>query len=455
VVGYCRVSTDEQGKNGFSLEDQGEFIRLFAEENDLILVDEYVDEGISATLEIDKRKALAQLVEDSKKGEWDIVIVKCLDRFFRNVGEYYAAQKQFQKAGVTWLSIEEPDLDPQDVDAAFKINIYLSMAEYEAQKTSKRIRFNNQMRIRNKQVTQGSKGFLFPWKVEGEKKNKHLVRDMEQADRLFDILDHFEMFQSKGATLRYHNAKYDTISYETLSRLLEDTLLYGEYKGVQDYVEASITKERFDHIQALIKRNTRQHSEPAEVFLFSGMLRCRCCGWIMAGNKTRGGGKQYVYAYRCNKYRKHGDCLNSHALNEKKIEKQLLDNLEQYVENEFVKVQSISEKKKPEVDNTAKIEAIKNEMERLNKMFRKGNIEEDEYDKEFAILKKNKKKLEAAMEKEPERDLSALKELVESDWRTIYEALDKPHRKAFWRNIIKEFTVDEDKLVVPESIIFF
>lgn len=455
IAKYARVSSDEQVKNGYSAQDQLDFIEMFAQENDLIVAEEYVDEGISATLEIDKRKALAQLIEDAKAGKFDIVVIKCLDRFFRNVGEYYAAQKQLKKAGVTWLSIEEPDLDPEDVDAVFKINIYLSMAEFEARKTSTRIRFNNQMRIKNKQVIQGSKGFLFPWKVEGEKKNKHLVRDMDQADRLYDILEHFEMFQSKSATLRHHNAKYDKISYETLSRLLEDTLLYGEYKGVKDYVEASITKERFEHIQELIKRNTRQHIESEEVFLFSGMLRCRCCGWIMAGNKTRGNGKQYIYAYRCNNYRKNKACPNNHALNEKKIEKQLLDNLEQYVENEFVKVQTISEKKKPEIDNTAKIENIKKEMDRLNKLFRKGNIEEDEYDKEFATLKKEQKQLEAAMEQEPERDLEALKQLIESDWRTIYEALDKPHRKAFWRKIIKEFVVDEDKQIVPESIIFF
>ncbi len=455
IAKYARVSSDEQVKNGYSAQDQLDFIEMFAKENDLIVAEEYVDEGISATLEIDKRKALAQLIEDAKAGKFDIVVIKCLDRFFRNVGEYYAAQKQLKKAGVTWLSIEEPDLDPEDVDAVFKINIYLSMAEFEARKTSTRIRFNNQMRIKNKQVIQGSKGFLFPWKVEGEKKNKHLVRDMDQADRLYDILEHFEMFQSKSATLRHHNAKYDKISYETLSKLLEDTLLYGEYKGVKDYVEASITKERFEHIQELIERNTRQHAESEEVFLFSGMLRCRCCGWIMAGNKTRGGGKQYFYVYRCNKYRKNKSCPNTQVMNEKKIEKQLLDNLEQYVENEFVKVQTISEKKRPEIDNTAKIETIKKEMERLNKMFRKGNIEEDEYDEEFAKLKKEQRQLEAVMKQEPERDLSALKELVESDWRTIYEALDKPHRKAFWRKIIKEFTVDEDKQIVPESIIFF
>ena len=148
---YARCSSDEQKKNGYTVTDQIEFGRLFCKENDIILVGEYVDEGISATLEIKKRKDLANLINDAESGGADIVIFKCIDRFFRNTEEYYTAQKQLRKSGVTWASIEEPDLDPNDADAAFKINIYLTMAEYEARKTSKRIRFNNKIRIKNKQ----------------------------------------------------------------------------------------------------------------------------------------------------------------------------------------------------------------------------------------------------------------------------------------------------------------
>lgn len=455
IAKYGRCSTDEQGKNGYTIQDQLDFIDMFANENDLIVVDEYIDEGISATLEIVKRKALAQMIKDAKAGKFDVVVIKCLDRFFRNVGEYYAAQKQLQKAGVTWLSIEEPDLDPDDVDAAFKINIYLSMSEYEARKASKRVRFTNQMRIKNKQVITGNHNFLFPWKVVGEKKNRRLERDMDQAERLFDILDHFEKFNSKSATLRYHNEKYDKIPYQTLSNLLTDTLLYGEYKGVPDYVEPSITKERFDHIQALLKRNTKQASEPSDVFLFSGMIRCRCCGWAMSGNRYHGGGKNPVFSYRCNNYRRNKVCTNIHALNEKKIEKQLLDNLEQYVAAEIARVKAISEKKQPEIDNTKKIEALKKEKIRLNNMYRKGNIEEDEYDRDMAIIKRDMQKLEAAMEKPVERDLTELTQLVETDFRSIYSALDKPHKKAFWRKIIDGFTTDKDKNIIPESIVFF
>ena len=456
AVLYARCSSDEQKKNGYTVSDQLEFGRHFCRENDIILVREYVDEGISATLEIKKRKDLANLIKDAKSESdgYDIVIFKCIDRFFRNTEEYYAAQKELRKYGVTWASIEEPDLDPYDADAAFKINIYLAMAEYEARKTSKRIRFNNKMRIKNKQVVAGSQCFLFPWKVAGDKRNRHLERDMDQAERLYDTLDYFEMHQSKSATLLYHNSKYDPITYQTLTNLLTDTLLYGEYKGVQDYVSPWITKQRFDNIAAILKRNARKSPTPDREFLFSGLIKCHCCGWNLAGNYYHSGRKTPNFSYRCNNYRLNKACENRASLGEKKIEEQLLENLDQYVANEIARVKSINEKQNPAVDNTQKIAALKKEMNRLTIAFRKGRIEEDEYDRDYDALEKDLKVLEA-VEKPEERDMEKLQELVESDYRTIYNALDKPHKKAFWRNIIKEFAVGEDRNIIPESIIFF
>ena len=310
------------------------------------------------------------------------------------------------------------------------------------------------MRVKNKQVVTGNQCFLFPWKVVGEKKNRHLEKDMEQAKRVYDILDHFEMHQSKSATLEYHNSKYEPISYQTLSNLLTDTLLYGEYKGVPDYVLPWITKARFDNIQSILQRNSRNHNAPERVFLFSGMIKCRCCGRNLTGNYSNGTRPTPTFHYRCNQHRLNKKCENNVALNEKKIEAQLLDNLDQYIKNEIVRVKTIKEKKSPVIDHTKKIAELKKEIQRLNTMYRKGRIEDEEYDRDYAELEKELKKLES-VEAPEEKDLTALAKLLESDYRTMYKALDKPHQKAFWRKIIQEFTVDETKTIRPESIIFF
>lgn len=454
IAKYARCSSDEQKKNGYTIGDQLDLVDEFAADNELVSVGEYVDEGISATLEISKRKDLARLIEDAKAGKFDIVVFKCIDRFFRNVGEYYECQKQLRAAGVTWISIEESDLDPEDPDAAFKINIYLTMAEYEAKKTSKRIKFNNKMRIKNKQVVTGTQCFLFPWKVVGEKRNRYLVKDKEHEEMTYDILEFFEAHQSKGATLGYVNIKYGKkMTMTTLDRFLTDTLLYGEYKGVADYVEPYITKERFDRIQDILKRNTRVPSTTGRVFLFSGMVKCPCCENNLSGNFSKANGKYDVYSYRCNAFRQRRICSFNKCISERKIEKQLLDNLEQYITNEVIRVETIEEVQ-PKNKNALKAEKLKAEMERLNMMFRKGRIEEEEYDTEYFKLEKKLKEIDVT-EEPPKRDLDAIKGILETDYRGIYAKLSKENKKVFWRSFIKEFTVDEHKKIIPESIIFF
>lgn len=454
IAKYARCSSDEQKKNGYTISDQLSLVDEFAAEYELVSVGEYVDEGVSATLEISKRKALAQMIEDAIAGKFDIIVIKCIDRFFRSVEEYYAAQKQLRKAGVTWISIEEPDLDPDNDDAAFKINIYLTMAEYEAKKTSKRIRFNNKMRIKNKQVITGARNFLFPWTVTGEKRNRHLIKNKENEEMTLDVLDFFEKHQSKSATLGYINIKYGMkLTMSTLNALLTDTLLYGEYKGVPEYVEPYITKERFDRIQDILKRNARITASPNRVFLFSGLLKCPCCGNNMTGNYHLGAGKYHMYNYRCNAATVRKVCTFTGTISEKKLERQLLDNLGEYIGNEIIRIESIEENQ-PKNRNVEKVAKLKAELDRLNMMFRKGRIEEEEYDTEYMKLEKQIQKLDVE-EVPPQKDLDALRGILESDYKTIYSHLTKENKKAFWRNTIKEFAINENKKIVPESIIFF
>ncbi len=455
AVEYGRCSSDEQKKNGYTISDQIDLMDSFCEEYKLAVVERYIDEGISATLEISKRKDLARLIEDAKQGKFDIVVFKCIDRFFRNVGEYYICQRQLEKAGVTWISIEESDLDPEDPDAGFKINIYLTMAEYEAKKTSKRIVFNNKNRIKNKQVVTGSQCFHFPWHVVGEPKNKHLEQNEEKAHILHDLLDYYEMHQSKASTVGYINRKHNmSMDIKALTNLLNNTLLYGEYKGVQDYVEPYISKERFDKLQEIAKRNVRKSFTPSHIYLFSSMIRCPLCGRKLIGNTSKATSGKSYYVYRCNKFRFSKTCTFKCSLSEIKIEKQLLDNLEMYVANSMARVSTVSDKTPPNKKDI-EIKEIKEEMDRLNIMFRKRRITEEEYDTDFFALEKKLEKLDVEIEEPREIDTDSLKELLESNYREIYNNLDKEHKRAFWHGLIKEFVVDEDRKIIPESIIFF
>ena len=73
IAKYVRCSSDEQKKNGYTITDQLSLLDEFAKDYQLVSVGEYVDEGVSATLEISKRKDLSRMIDDAKKGNCCVV----------------------------------------------------------------------------------------------------------------------------------------------------------------------------------------------------------------------------------------------------------------------------------------------------------------------------------------------------------------------------------------------
>jgi site-specific DNA recombinase len=83
VVGYVRVSTEEQSKEGVSVDSQIAKIKAYCLLYELTLVDVVVDAGISAkTL---KRPGLTPVLAMLKAKKVDGVVVTKLDRLSRAV----------------------------------------------------------------------------------------------------------------------------------------------------------------------------------------------------------------------------------------------------------------------------------------------------------------------------------------------------------------------------------
>ena len=62
---YCRVSTEEQATEGFSIHAQKDKLTKYAESNDWDIVDYYVDDGISGK-NLTDRKEVSRLIKDSE-----------------------------------------------------------------------------------------------------------------------------------------------------------------------------------------------------------------------------------------------------------------------------------------------------------------------------------------------------------------------------------------------------
>lgn len=103
AVIYARYSSDRQTEQ--SIEGQVRVCNDYAERNDILIVNQYVDRATTGTN--DNRDAFQQMMKDSDKKAWDFVLVYKLDRFSRNKFEMAMHRKHLKDNGIKILSAME------------------------------------------------------------------------------------------------------------------------------------------------------------------------------------------------------------------------------------------------------------------------------------------------------------------------------------------------------------
>ena len=103
AVIYARYSSNSQTEQ--SIEGQLRVCQQFAQTNDLLIVDTYIDRAMTGTN--DNRVAFQKMLADSKKRQFDFVIVYKLDRFARNKFEAVNNRQKLKENGVRLLSAME------------------------------------------------------------------------------------------------------------------------------------------------------------------------------------------------------------------------------------------------------------------------------------------------------------------------------------------------------------
>lgn len=464
VACYVRVSHQEQVLHGISLDAQKQKLTEYAQKHNLKIVEWYVDEGVSGRKLIKNRPELQRMIKDAHARKFDRILFIKLDRFFRSVAEYHECMKYIDP--VIWTATEEK-YDLSTANGRAFVNMKLTIAELEADQTGERIKIVNDYKVKTGQALVGAHCQGFGYTVQKIDGIKRVVKDPETAPIVEDFINYFLTYQAQRPAYIYVKEKYNLdVQYNNLRNILYDTKLYGSYRGNDDYIaEPYVDKKTFDKIQELIKANIKQTSAN-RIYLFTGLVKCPLCNSKLSGKYLGGtiknkkpSGKIYEYSrdyyyYRCNKYFASDICTFKPQINEAKIEKALLDNFDQYV-NEYITTVNVSDNR-ADSDNeavNANIKAIKSEMKNLTTVFRKGRITEAEYDKEYDELENQLKALEIKLEPLMERDLTIYEELLKSDWKELYNALTRENKRAFWRKYIKQIVVDKNGKVV--SLIFF
>ena len=143
---YCRVSTEEQATEGFSIHAQKDKLTKYAESNDWDIVDYYVDDGISGK-NLTERPEVSRLIEDVKKGRIKNVLIYKLDRLTRSVKDLIYLIELFDKNNCTFNSQTEK-IDTSNAVGRMFVKIIGIFAEFERENLAERVTFGYEQKTK-------------------------------------------------------------------------------------------------------------------------------------------------------------------------------------------------------------------------------------------------------------------------------------------------------------------
>lgn len=444
VAAYVRVSTQEQKLHGLSLDAQKMKLEKYAEEHNMRIVEWYMDEGVSARKLIRKRPELQRMIQDAEKGKFDRIIFIKLDRFFRSVAEYHECMKRISP--VVWTTTEEK-YDLSTAQGRMLVNMKLTIAEMEADMAGERVTLVNEYKESTGQPLSGSMPFGFKIVADENTHRKKIVRDPDDEEILRDLIKHYMTHQSKKRTIVYAKTVHHVaISFDSLTRLLNNPMLKGAYRDNPNYCEAYMSAEEFDRLQEILTRNVKDNTAENRAYIFSGLIKCPECGCSLKGNiqtHTKPNGKVYRYKrYRCGKKKKDDACVYGMTISENVFERVMLENIEQYMMDAKIRAAHVTDSEAVKIPQHD-IEEIHDQIDRLNYSWKTGKIRKvEQYEKDYNELME---KLEAAEAERGEvvvKDFSHIEAVLQDGWKNIYNKLDDAHKRAFWRSFIKSIEID-------------
>jgi DNA invertase Pin-like site-specific DNA recombinase len=150
VIGYIRVSTEEQATSGLSLDAQRDKLTAYAKLYDLELIAIVDDAGQSAKSL--HRPGLQMALDRIRRGEAAGLLIAKLDRLTRSVADWQTLIDEFfgEKPGKQLFSVAD-SIDTRTAAGRLVLNVLLSVAQWERETIAERTRDALQHKIKTGQ----------------------------------------------------------------------------------------------------------------------------------------------------------------------------------------------------------------------------------------------------------------------------------------------------------------
>ena len=325
VAAYARVSTD-QDEQFTSFESQIQYYTDLIKGNpDYEFVKVYSDEGLSGT-SVKKRKGFNEMIDDAKKGKIDLILVKSISRFGRNLKDIIEYIQELKAVGV------EVHFDKEGIRTFDKnVDISLAIMSAIAQEESHSISGNVTAGIRYKYARgeysmpfgtflgykkgEDGKPVIVPEEAEIVKDiYRYFLRDKMTAYQIAAKLNKQHRYTKKGNTWKrsavlsiLQNEKYKgdaLLQKGYVKNYLDHQVVKNNGEVDQYYVEKGhepiISDEDWAAVQIEMKARESAKTCSADGDIFSAKLVCGDCGAFYGRKLWHSTDKYRRFIYQCN-----------------------------------------------------------------------------------------------------------------------------------------------------------
>lgn len=187
VVGYVRVSTDEQARHGVSLDVQRAKLTAYAQAMDLELVEVFADEGSAKNL---RRPGIQAALAAMHKGRADGLLITNLDRLTRSLMDlHHLVQRHFSEGtGKSLVSMGE-SINTRTASGRMVLNFLGTVAEWERETIGERTRDALQfLKRQGVQLGRAAYGWHRSAVVDPDNERLKIERDPDQDAVIAEII---------------------------------------------------------------------------------------------------------------------------------------------------------------------------------------------------------------------------------------------------------------------------
>jgi len=250
---YSRVSTEDQAKEGFSLEAQRERLEAYCKARDWEAAASYVDDGYSGRET--KRPAYQRMM--AERDRWDVVLVVKMDRIHRNAKNFMEMMENLRAWGKDFVSATE-SLDTSTAMGRFVMDIIQRIAQLESEQIGERVKMGMAQKAK---TGPGILGFQPPlgYRVDGGRLHVE-PGEARVVQRMFDLCLRGKTLEEIGSEMDRINARTKRGTFWSqvkVYRILHNPVYAGflRWDGLmrKGEHEPLVAVESFNRVQELLR----------------------------------------------------------------------------------------------------------------------------------------------------------------------------------------------------------